>query len=337
MWRDTGFAKLVVMEPATAMSVSAALALGARRHRAGRLKEAEAIYRAILKAEPAHPVANHNLGLIALAAGHSQDACLWINRAIAQEPANPAFRSSLGRALQAYLASNPADPLGAAGQLAALGIAETPARASPAHMTRLYAARADTWPHNAGYRAPELVARAISDRISQPADILDAGCGTGLVGPLLKPVAKTLVGVDLSEPMLEKARALGVYDDLVAGDLVEHLLDNPGRYDAIAAAATLIHFGDLAPVVSASSRALRPGGLFAFTLFPSDANPDGYGVDAMDAAHGGVFFHGRNYVAAQIAAAGLKLLSMTDEAHESKHHRPFMGLLVICAKPTDPM
>ena len=37
--------------------------------------------------------------------------------------------------------------------------------------------------------------------------VLDAGCGTGLCGPLLRPYAKRLVGVDLSSGMLERARA----------------------------------------------------------------------------------------------------------------------------------
>ena len=37
-------------------------------------------------------------------------------------------------------------------------------------------------------------------------DVLDAGCGTGLCGPLVAPYKRRLVGVDLSERMLDRAR-----------------------------------------------------------------------------------------------------------------------------------
>ena len=36
--------------------------------------------------------------------------------------------------------------------------------------------------------------------------MLDAGCGTGLCGPLIAPHARRLVGVDLSGQMLAHAR-----------------------------------------------------------------------------------------------------------------------------------
>ncbi|NIR58985.1 MAG: methyltransferase domain-containing protein, partial [Gammaproteobacteria bacterium] len=51
-------------------------------------------------------------------------------------------------------------------------------------------------------------------------DILDAGCGTGLCGPLLAPHARTLVGVDLSGGMIAKAEELAVYDELEVAELV---------------------------------------------------------------------------------------------------------------------
>lgn len=318
------------MEETTAMTVREALDLGARHLQAGRLKEAEAVYRLILKARPDHPAANHNLGLVALATGHLSDACALIGRAVSASPEEPAFRTNLGKALQSYLAQTPEDKIGARGQLAALGLARPPDRASQAHMEQLYAERAPTWPHTQGYRAPQLVAKALTDRMSAPGDVLDAGCGTGLVGPLVRPVARTLVGVDLSPAMVGRARETGIYDELVVGDLIEHLRARPGAYDAIASAATLIHFGDLEPVLAAAVQALRHAGLFAFTVFPNDADPEGYGVNALDAAGGGVFFHGRAYVADCAARTGFELVAMSDEVHESKHHQPFMGLLVVC-------
>ena len=48
---------------------------------------------------------------------------------------------------------------------------------------------------------------------------------------------------------------------------------------AILAAAVLIHFGNLRPLVEAAARSLRAQGLFVFTLFPGEAGHD-YAVAA---------------------------------------------------------
>ena len=60
---------------------------------------------------------------------------------------------------------------------------------------------------------------------AKPVKILDAGCGTGLCGPLLKPWARRLVGVDLSGGMLEKARALQLYDEHIESLGVDEMKD----------------------------------------------------------------------------------------------------------------
>src|SRR3546814_6752733 len=73
------------------------------------------------------------------------------------------------------------------------------------------------------YQAPKLiegaVARWLAGQEASDLDILDAGCGTGLCGLLLKPRARKLTGVDLSPGMIEKAQERGVYDELVAAEL----------------------------------------------------------------------------------------------------------------------
>ena len=61
------------------------------------------------------------------------------------------------------------------------------------------------------------------DGASRSLDVLDAGCGTGLCGPLIAPYARRLVGVDLSERMLDQARARNVYDELVRRELTAYL------------------------------------------------------------------------------------------------------------------
>jgi tetratricopeptide (TPR) repeat protein len=51
-------------------------------HQAGRLAEAEHLYRAVLEAMPRHPGTNHNLGLVALATGRAEMALFHLKAAL---------------------------------------------------------------------------------------------------------------------------------------------------------------------------------------------------------------------------------------------------------------
>jgi predicted TPR repeat methyltransferase len=62
-------------------------------------------------------------------------------------------------------------------------------------------------------------------------DILDLGCGTGLVRSLLRPLARTLTGVDISSNMLKIARQRRVYDKLVCNELIAFLKMHAKTFD----------------------------------------------------------------------------------------------------------
>ncbi|HEY6965982.1 MAG TPA: tetratricopeptide repeat protein [Burkholderiales bacterium] len=65
-------------------------------HQAGRLREAEALYRALLEAEPGNSEALHLLGVAAHQLGRHEEAVGLIGRAIAANPSRPEFHSNLG-------------------------------------------------------------------------------------------------------------------------------------------------------------------------------------------------------------------------------------------------
>ena len=94
---------------------------------------------------------------------------------------------------------------------------------------------------------------------------LDLGCGTGLCGPLVRPMAARLTGVDLSARMIEKARSLGVYDRLEQGDIIEFLDGSEDRWDLVLAADVFIYVGDLEPVFARLERAMAEG-VFCFSV-----------------------------------------------------------------------
>lgn len=94
---------------------------------------------------------------------------------------------------------------------------------------------------------------------------LDAGCGTGLCGPLLRPLSRTLAGVDLSPKMLDQACRKQVYDTLVCEELTAYLGRSTDVFDLIVAADLMIYFGDLTALFRAVSAALKTDGFFALS------------------------------------------------------------------------
>jgi tetratricopeptide (TPR) repeat protein len=76
--------------------ISQRLALAMQHHQAGRLADAEALYRGILQESPQHPHALHLLGVLAHQAGRPRDAIDLINRALAVHGPHPVFYSNLG-------------------------------------------------------------------------------------------------------------------------------------------------------------------------------------------------------------------------------------------------
>lgn len=125
-----------------------------------------------------------------------------------------------------------------------------------------------------GYAAPSIL-RDLAQYLIDPMgrfDVLDLGCGTGLSGVAFKPIAKRLDGIDLSPRMLEQARALKIYDTLVAGD-VEQLPETlRGPYHIAVAADVLVYLGDLAPLFATVRSRLRSDGLWLFTAERGEAH-----------------------------------------------------------------
>lgn len=220
----------------------------------------------------------------ALAAGDAEGARDLFAQALDCAPDWPAGWFALAQALErlekrgeareAYaktLALDPEDAQGAALALARLGGAR-PATAPRAYVKTLfdqYAARFDSHlVEKLAYRGPQVLCEAI-DRAAPGrrfAHVLDLGCGAGLFAAAIVSRAQKITGVDLSPAMIEQARAKNVYERLAAADLTEFLAAEPcENADLAAAADVFVYIGDLGAVFAEVFRALRPGGLFAFT------------------------------------------------------------------------
>jgi predicted O-linked N-acetylglucosamine transferase (SPINDLY family) len=82
-------------------TIAEIFSLALHHHRAGRLPEAEALYRQILQSQPGHPDALHLLGLIAHHVGRHEAAVDLMSKAIAINPAVPEYHNNIGEAYRA--------------------------------------------------------------------------------------------------------------------------------------------------------------------------------------------------------------------------------------------
>ena len=99
--------------------------------------------------------------------------------------------------------------------------------------------------------------------------VIDAGCGTGLAGTQFHNVSKTLVGVDLSNKIIQLAKQRSVYDDLKVGNIEEFLhqyKNSKQKVSLLIAADTFIYWNDLNNLFSAISAGLDENGYAIFSL-----------------------------------------------------------------------
>jgi len=309
----------------------------------GLLQEAAASYERAIALKPDYADAHNNLGNVFKALGRPDKARASFEQALRFKPGNADTHYSLGvlcrdaadhegaaRHFQNCLAQDPADSRGAAMLLAHLGRRDAPDQTPQAQLQKIYDVRAQFWDQER-YFGHALVAGALKAHAPQAKlKILDIGCGTGLAGALVRPLAGRLDGVDLSPAMLEKARGKRVYDGLYQADILSFLSEHKDGYDAILGAATLIHFGDLRTLFQATALSLRDQGLFVFTLFPNNTGSD-FAVAPDDRlAQSGCFGHSPAYVERLASQNGFSVRALEKVIHEhDQDNNPIPGLLVV--------
>jgi ubiquinone/menaquinone biosynthesis C-methylase UbiE len=141
------------------------------------------------------------------------------------------------------------------------------------------------------FTAPRLVAEAVARGLKlnhlgkkhealRSIKILDAGCGTGLVGiELAKLGAKEIDGLDISEGMLDVARKAGAYRELKIADLTKRLDVLDSTYDAVTCCGTFTH-GHLGPQpLREFVRIVKAGGVVVATALESHWEEKRFGAE----------------------------------------------------------
>jgi ubiquinone/menaquinone biosynthesis C-methylase UbiE len=93
--------------------------------------------------------------------------------------------------------------------------------------------------------------------LARDREVLEIGCGTGLILRRVAPVARRAVGLDLSEGMLRRARERGL--EAIKGTATE-LPFGEGEFDLVYSFKVLSHVRDLDRALREAARVTRPGG-----------------------------------------------------------------------------
>lgn len=227
----------------------------------------------------------YNLGVLFTMKDRLKEAILYFNQAILMNPNDLSTQLNLGNiylkqnnrsdaihCYEKYLAIKPNDPE-VQHILSAIKNDNTSSSAPKEFVSHLFDQYAAYYEHHltAGlkYTVPQKMLEIIQleNPLIKPASkiILDLGCGTGLCGVLLKPFAKKLIGVDLSENMLSVAREKKCYDELLLSDVADALKQYV-EIDFIVAADVFTYIGDLRDIFMHAKKSLAKNGLFIFTV-----------------------------------------------------------------------
>lgn len=228
--------------------------IGVLHNENGRQRDAIEYFKQALILEPLHLPAHLNLGVLYLKAQNLSDALKHYQQADAIKPNDPEIQHIL----------------------MALSQNQLPDKAPAEYLKNLFDQYAEYYDkhltQSLRYKVPQQIHAAVyqeiqSDNVSW--NILDLGCGTGLCGELFKEFSKRLSGVDISQEMINNAKAKNIYDELRVAD-VEQALADYRDIDLVLAADVFTYIGDLDEIFSRVKRSLKENGLFAFSVEKSE-------------------------------------------------------------------
>ncbi len=313
--------------------------LGSVLEKLGQHHDAEAAFGKASSLDPEFSDPLNNLGNLLAAQGREIEAAHYYCRAYVLQPLEGKPKSMLGIAYyklgriaeaaeiyRQWMLEEPCNPTPRHLYASCAGL-DIPERASNAYIEKTFdefSAHFDVKMEQLSYRGHRLILDALARAVQPGGKLagLDAGCGTGLCGSLIRPYFTHLAGVDLSSGMLEAARRLGVYDELSRMELTGYLASHPESFDVIVAADTLIYFGALGEVLRLACQALKRGGLLIFTTEEAK-DEKGYTINP-----NGRYSHGRAYLQTVLRESGFELRAIESGVTRFEFGEPVDCLVV---------
>lgn len=339
---ETDFKTAVKIDPKYAEAFNN---LGALLFERERYEEALECYRKAFLINPKQAQTCNNLAMAVRASGDLEEAVGLYFNALVLDPEEITVKHNLARALYDLFAhenksgearrlaakwaeSYPDDPI--ARHLSASFEGKRLDRAAPEYVKNLFNAFSETFDETLNalsYRVPDLIRNALNGE-KNGQKILDAGCGTGRLAPILKPYASFLAGVDLSEKMIQAAKAAS-YDELIVQDILPYLNEHERAFDIIVLADVACYFGDLSPLAKGVMRALNGGGKVLASLEKNEKAD-------VSLSPTGRFSHSRTEIAGKVTAAGLEIIEISEEVLRTEDGRPVNGFLLKAVKKNAP-
>jgi predicted TPR repeat methyltransferase len=282
--------------------------LGKLLAKRGQTELALRAFQTVVDAHPSNAQAHFNLARMRRLAGQTQPACDAYRRAIELSPDRADWKFELAACAQDGSVQTIPDN----------------------YIRELFDDYSDTFDeHLVGilhYHVPEMFLAALAKIAPNKkfARVLDLGCGTGLCGQAVRPIARQLTGVDLSPKMIRKAQSRNVYDHLIQADLLS-ALKHPNSFDLILAGDVLIYVGDLTNLMPAIATTLQPGGLFIFSV----EHFDGPGFSLHKAER---FAHSLPYIRQSAQANGLREIFAEKVELRRQTDKPTPGWIVVLGK-----
>jgi predicted TPR repeat methyltransferase len=294
--------------------------------------------------DPSDTSTRYKIGLTLISSGDFAGAVDRLTPLLAQQPNNASILSARmhaflgGKNLELAIQDGEAllaqDPANADVQFyLAIARGETPKTQPESIILGLFNFSADRFDRHLVVQLKYKLPRDVADMIhawhpDRKGDVLDLGCGTGLLGACLGPIDGVLVGVDLSDQMIEKAARHKVYDSFHRVNLLDALQATPANlYDVVTALDVLIYVGSLDDVIPNVYRILQSSGRFVFSC---EVGADG--ADDYDLQSTYRYTHQRGYVQRLLDAAGFKEIDMEDRVLRYESDLPVQGFLVTARK-----
>ena len=174
------------------------------------------------------------------------------------------------------------------------------------------------------YQVPEKLYQAIYEETGVDApqwSILDLGCGTGLSGERFKHIAKKLIGLDISKEMVEIAKKKNIYDELKVADIQQAIVQYHD-IDLIIAADVFTYIGDLSNIFKKARKTLTNGGVFAFSVEKTHADP--YILQPSIR-----YAHSKKYLETLIKENGFEMLRLDNLVLRKQKQKPVEGYLIV--------
>jgi predicted TPR repeat methyltransferase len=227
-----------------------------------------------------------------------------------------------------WLKDEPGNPV-ATHLLAAYRGKQPPQQCSREYIEQTFDAFADSFDNVLGrlkYSGPQLVQNYLAT-LNLPATglrVLDLGCGTGLVGEKTIPYARLLVGVDLSQAMLDQSSEKHIYHQLHRSDISEFLRATEDQYDLITCMDTFIYLGRLEETLELIFQKLTSGGKL---LFSTEKLPGAY-EQSYKLNISGRYSHHQDYLTTLLNKTGFDIMQMKDVAIRTESGCPIEGQFV---------